>query len=397
MNGWVAGPLLVLLLWALALLAFAAPLRARWREPVFRHPLLVIESDDWGAGPLAQAEILDAIASTLRSFRDRAGRHPVMTLGIVLEAPDAERMKREGLAGYYGRGLDDAQYAPLRNAIESGVEAGVFARQLHGQSHYWPQTLMAAARTDTKVRAWLATSPPALTEDLPTPLQSRWIDASRLPSQPLDSHEIATAVADEATTHRRIFGASPEVAVPNTFVWNADVERAWKTAGVDVVITPGRRATSRDSAGGLAEIDRLMLTGDASDAGQCYLVRDVFFEPALGHPVQRLLDGLAERTRQGRACLAETHRFNFLQQFERSLEALRAAIASSLDAYPDLRFAASIEIARAIRRGDATLVESRLLPRLRAWLARLHEIPRFRRVALFTGLLIPIRLLEHAL
>src|SRR6516164_6321126 len=129
MNGWVAGPLLVLLLWALALLAFAAPLRARWREPVFRHPLLVIESDDWGAGPLAQAEILDAIASTLRSFRDRAGRHPVMTLGIVLEAPDAERMKREGLAGYYGRGLDDAQYAPLRNAIESGVEAGVFARQ----------------------------------------------------------------------------------------------------------------------------------------------------------------------------------------------------------------------------------------------------------------------------
>ena len=396
MNDWVAGPLLVLLLWAFVLLAFAGPLRARWREPVFRHPLLVFESDDWGAGPLAQAEILDAIASALRSFRDRAGRHPVMTLGIVLETPDTERMKRDSLAGYYGRGLEHAQYAPLRNAIKSGAAAGVFASQLHGQAHYWPPTLMAAARTDAKVRTWLETSP-ALTEDLPAPLQSRWIDASRLPSQPLDVHKIAAAIADEAKGHRRLFGTCPEVAVPNTFIWSADVERAWKTAGVDVVITPGRRATGRDAAGGLAEIDRLILTGDVSDAGQCYLVRDVFFEPALGHPVQRLVDGLAERTRQGRACLVETHRFNFLQQFERSLEALRAAIASSLDAYPDLRFAASIDIARAIRRGDAALVEDRLLPRLRAWLTRLHEIPRFRRAALFTGLLIPIRLLEHAL
>ena len=39
MNGWVVGPLLVLLLWVLVLSAFARPLRARWREPVFRHPL----------------------------------------------------------------------------------------------------------------------------------------------------------------------------------------------------------------------------------------------------------------------------------------------------------------------------------------------------------------------
>jgi hypothetical protein len=397
MNGWVAGLLLLLLLWALVLLAFARPLRARWREPVFRHPLLVIESDDWGAGPLVQAEILDSIAAALRSLRDHAGRHPVMTLGIVLEVPDTEWMTRENGADYRGRGLDDAQYAPLRSAIASGVAAGVFVPQLHGRAHYWPRALMAAARTDPKVRAWLAASPPALTEDLPTPLQSRWIDASRLPSQPLDPGEIATAIAEEAAAHRRIFGASPEVAVPNTFIWNSDVERAWKTVGVDVVITPGRRATSRDAAGDLAEIDRLMLTGDPSDAGQCYLVRDVFFEPVLGHPAQRMVDGLAARTRQGRVCLVETHRFNFLRELDRSLEALRAAIASSLAAHPELRFASSIEIARAIRRGDAALVDDRALPRIRAWLARLREIPRFRRAALFTGLLIPLRLLERVL
>ena len=49
---------LLLVLWAGVLLAFAGPLVARWREPVLRHPVLAIESDDWGAGPPAQAAAL---------------------------------------------------------------------------------------------------------------------------------------------------------------------------------------------------------------------------------------------------------------------------------------------------------------------------------------------------
>ena len=45
---------------------------------------------------------------------------------------------------------------------------------------------------------------------------------------PLDAAEIAAAAEEEAASYRRLFGASPEVAVPTTFVWNGDVERAWK-------------------------------------------------------------------------------------------------------------------------------------------------------------------------
>ena len=66
---------------------------------MFRHPLLVVESDDWGAGPLAQAEALDKIASVLQAFHDSTGRLAVMTLGLVFEVPDTERMARERLAG----------------------------------------------------------------------------------------------------------------------------------------------------------------------------------------------------------------------------------------------------------------------------------------------------------
>jgi hypothetical protein len=396
-NSALSVALLVPLLWALVLLAFARPLRARWREPVFRHPLLVIESDDWGAGPLAQEEALRNVAAVLQSFSDGAGRHPVMTLGIILEVPDTERMAGEGLATYRAQRLDDARFGPLRRVLQEGTEAAVFAPQLHGQCHYWPPALMAAARDDTGVRAWLTGPPMPQTENLPSHLQTRWVDASHLPSRALDAAQIAAAVEEEAATYQKILGGSPEVAVPTTFVWNRDVEDAWKKAGVDVVITPGQRATSRDAAGRPAGVDRRMLTGDVSDAGQCYLVRDVYFEPALGHSEQRLVDGLVERTRQGRACLVEMHRFNFLNQMDQTLKTLRAAIEASLDRYPDLRFTTPLELARAIGQHNHGLMETAFGTRLRAWLARLHEIPHFRGAARITGLAIPLRLLEHAL
>jgi len=256
---------------------------------------------------------------------------------------------------------------------------------------------MTAARSDADVRAWLTGVPLAPTEDLPAHLQSRWIEASQLPSHALDAIQIARAAEEEAASYRTLFGSWPEVAVPTTFIWNGEVEHAWKKGGVEVVITPGRRATGRDAAGELAEVDRRMLTGDSSDAGQCYLVRDIYCEPALGHSAQRLVDGLVERTRQGRACLVEMHRFNFLRQLDQSVKTLQAAMALSLDRYPNLRFATPLELARAIRQANPALLETRFAMRLRAWLARLHEVPRFGRAARITGLVVPLRLLERAL
>ena len=384
---------MLLVLWAAVLLAFAGPLAARWREPVLKFPVLIIESDDWGAGPGQQAAALRRLSGLLQRLRDRSGRPAVMTLGAVLEVPDGERIAAAGCAEYHALRLADTRFEAVRTAMTEGIEAGVFAPQLHGQCHYWPPALLAAARTDSAVRDWLTSPEPAATEALPSPLQSRWVDASRLPSRPLDPADIRQAAAREAADYAAIFGQAPAAAVATTFVWNDAVEAAWATAGVDVVITPGRRATCRNAAGQPACVDARMLTGEHSLAGQTYLVRDVYFEPALGHAPQRLVDGLLARTRQGRACLVETHRFNFLQAPDASLGALETALRDALAIHPDLRFAAPFELARAIRQRDPAWTETRLQPRLAAWRARLDEVPRFRRVARFTGLALPLALL----
>ena len=153
--------------------------------------------------------------------------------------------------------------------------------------------LMPAAHSDADVRGWLTGPRFPQTEDLPSHLQTRWVDASQLPSRPLDPAAdcdgggagggelskcyLAVAAgcrADDIRLERRR---------------RASLERApaWRWSS-----RPGGAPRAATRAGDLAGVDRRMLTGDLSDAGQCYLVRDVYCEPALGHSAQRLVDGL---------------------------------------------------------------------------------------------------------
>ncbi|ODU02986.1 MAG: hypothetical protein ABS89_05200 [Thiobacillus sp. SCN 63-1177] len=381
---------MVMLLWAGVLLAFAGPLVARWREPVLRHPVLIVESDDWGAGPLSQADALTRLSGLLQHIRDRNGRPAVMTLGVVLEVPDGARIAASRFTEYHALALADERFEAVRMAMQAGIEAGVFAPQLHGQCHYWPPALLAAAQSEAVVRDWLAAPEPAATEALPSPLQSRWVDASDLPSRALPTAAIEQAVAAETAMYRAVLGRLPQVAVATTFIWGEAVEAAWAQSGIDVVITPGQRATCRDAAGRPGCVDASMLSGERSRAGQTYLVRDVYFEPSLGHLPQRLADGLKARTRQGRACLAETHRFNFLQAADASLAALEAGLHAALAACPHVRFLTPLELAHAIEKRDPAWIEGRLRRRLAVWRIRLDEVPRFRRMARLSGLALPL-------
>src|SRR3569623_1085454 len=101
---------------------------------------------------------------------------------------------------YHALTRADERFEAVHMAMQAGIEAGVLAPQLHGQCHYWPPALLAAARKETAVSDWLAAPEPAATEALPSALQSRWVDASDLPSRALPTVAIEQAVAVETAT-----------------------------------------------------------------------------------------------------------------------------------------------------------------------------------------------------
>ncbi len=323
MQIWLGGIGLAWLLVQIALLfVYRHSLAAYWREPVLRYPVLVFESDDWGAGPLEQAQALDALRQILKGHRDQSGRYPVMTLGLILSIADTQAMRAAKQSAYIRITLDHVNFEPVLTALRTGISEGVFAPQLHGLEHYWPPAVMAAARADVQVAEWVKTDGIALSEDLPPRLQSRWIDAASLPSQPLSEAEIYAAVAEEVKVYMQILGSKPAIAVPTTFIWSDVVERAWAAHGVSCIITPGTRYESRDGQGRPSGNGKVILNGERGQGDVMYLVRNNYFEPKLGHRAEKGLDALASQTACGRPTLLETHRFNFLGNPAQSKAAL---------------------------------------------------------------------------
>lgn len=385
MNGFWLLPLVWLSIVSATLFYYRRDLWAMWKEPALRHPVMIIEGDDWGAGPVqAQAVALNRLTDILSRHQDQNGRHPVMTLALVLAVPDGEAISQDGQ--YHRLLLDDPLFVPVRQAIERGRAAGVFALQLHGMEHYWPAGLMAS--TDPSVMAWLIAEPPGMTERLPPHLQSRWVDASVLPSRPLDPSVVEAAVREETGLFQRLFGELPRVAVPPTFVWTEAVERAWAQAGVAFVVTPGLRSACRNATG-LPDCDSGPIYNNQPGHGVTYLVRDDYFEPERSHRAERGLSALAHKWGERRACLIETHRSNFIGDdavVTRSLAEVDRLYALALEHHPDLRFVSTEELGRALRDGNPDWVEKGFTARLAAWLSRARALKNYWRVARLTGL-----------
>jgi hypothetical protein len=367
------------------LLYYRRDLLAVWREPVVRYPVLVIESDDWGAGPVErQSAALEHLADLLARHRDETGRRPVVTLALVLAVPDGEAVARDGV--YRRRTLVEPAFAPVLEAIRSGHAAGVFALQLHGLEHFWPDSLMAAP--DPDVQTWLCAPAPATTEQLPSHLQSRWVDASVLPSRALEPMRVKAAVAEEVRVFEQTLGMRPRVVVPPTFVWTEAVERAWRSEGIAFVVTPGLRSSCRNAAG-VPDCDSPPLHNGQMAEGLTYLVRNDYFEPERGHRAERGLAALVHRFEQGRPCLLEMHRSNFIGDIARAQDAIteiERLYSLALKRVPTLRFLSTEELGRAMQDRDPAWIERRLRPRFAAWVSRVRAVPRFWRLARLSGL-----------
>lgn len=342
--------------------AYRPQLKTIWRQPAFKGPILVLESDDWGAGPLAQARALHSIADTLTRHRDGAARHPVMSVALVLAVPDGPAIQAGGI--HVRTELDAALFEPVLGALRVGVDRQVFSLQLHGHEHFWPASLAASA--DSAVADWLHQPPPVATEQLPSHLQSRWVDSTSLPSSPLSPAQIGAAVDEEVAAYRRIVGEQPAVVVPPTFVWTRDVERAWAAAGIEFVVTPGYRSTQRNAQGVPDGDEGPIVNGDRAGS-LTYLVRTDYFEPIRGRDAAYALRALCKAAAEGQPCILENHRDNFIfdaEQCRRSLAELDALCAGALQAQPDLRFLGTGELGRILRSRDPAWI-------VQAWRERL--------------------------
>jgi len=378
-------------------LLYQQPVLNAWREPVLRCPVLIFESDDWGPDiDGRQAGALLEIKKVLENFQDDKGRHPVMTLGMVLAIPDSQRMLEDDLQTYHRSLLSEASSKQMLDVIQQGIAKGVFSVQLHGMEHFWPNALMVALKNSPELQKWIAKDV-LKTEDLPSSLQSRWTDASSLPSTPHSDAHIKKAVSDEVAMFVSIFGSIPTVVVPPTFVWDERVEKAWGKENINVLVTPGRRYIARDGEGGLvvdanSQSSNAYYNGMKTLTKMTSIVRDNYFEPMLGHTADQSLAAIEEKKILGRPALLEMHRFNFTGEGEErvaSLDEIRRLLEKVMKSYPDVVFLSTEQLAAALESADPDLLEPSLKRKIHIVLLRFNRIIGLRKMLCLSGFIIP--------
>ena len=366
------------------LLVYGSEFKRLWLEPMLRYPVVIFESDDWGVGSDAQAVVLTELLAIFLQYHDQRQHHPVLTLGLVLAEPDIEKIKQKK-GKYYRRDLSDNKYNELVKSIKKGYEKGIFSLHLHGMEHFWPDSLMKSTGMND-VDDWLFNSKVLNTEKLPSYLQSRWCDTSTLPSTPLNKLEIEEAVAAEKTCFINVFAQEPKVVVPPTFVWTDYVISTYVSHNIRIFVTPGRQYTGRDVDGKLVSNNRTFYNGDIDKGNNAlYLVRDVYFEPDLGHKADNVLNDIINRSSFGRPALLEMHRFNFIKNRDISLDEVKSLLDLISNKLPATIFLSAEELADIYYSKNEDFLLLSVSGRFRVWLRRVRLFLSSKRLAKYTG------------
>ena len=352
------------------------------------HPVLVIESDDWGmtgvpsrqvyenlvsagvfpAGnpwyrdALETPEDLDRLYNVLSSVRDSRGTPAQLTANFIMSNPDPGRL----LSGEEPHACFDTlpesceenpDMRELKGKWEEGIKRGVFRPEYHGLYHLNVWRLAEALRdADPRLLEMLrhGARPAAMTAGTDRRLLSEhWGFPSARNGLEGRKRELLL-VQKGARAFQRLFGRPPSAAVASHCLWNRDTEWAWSKCGIRYVQSAHRMPAAR-RMGALIRPQAFCM-GAAGGYGLTYLGRNCRFEPSVfpEDTASRAVRQIIMAFETQRPAVVSMHRINFSGTVnpklrDRSLVGLKSVLNTVVEQYPDVRFSNTAELGRTLR------------------------------------------------
>lgn len=336
---------------------------------------VVIESDDWGSERITNRKALSALIDsgveacnnpfncldsleteddlsalfdTFSRFRDRNGKHPVITANSVMANPDFGKIKASGFTEYhYESALETYKKKPgcenSAKLIMEGMDAGLYHPQFHGREHLSVCKWMDELRAGNKV-LMKAFEEGIYGIDMDTELTSRDNFMAAFDSQNKEEVENFRTIIEEGTSmFKSVFGFSSKSFIAPCYIWPPDLEPILRENGISYFQgLPLQYAPEPE--GGYRQIFHYQ--GEKNKAGQRYFVRNCFFEPS----ESRRSDEVAEIIRRmkiiflwGKPAIIGSHRINFMGSLNEENRSVNLKLFSELmeailKIWPDVEF-----------------------------------------------------------
>jgi len=357
-----------------------------WRT---NRKIVVIESDDWGSirmpskevyekllkagikvdkchynkyDSLASEEDLQQLFETLRRYKDKNGKYPIITANTIVANPDFEEIKTSKYEKYFYEPFTKTlerypKHVQSFNLWQQGISEGIFIPQFHGREHLnvnrWLKVLQSSSRetlmafenklfglsttiTSEKRKSYLA----ALDFD----------DQSELIWQ-------KNMLKDGLELFEKVFGYPSKTYIATNYVWHPVIEEQLNHTSVVAFqggnshIIPGGKEKNRVIKHKL---------GEENAFGQTYLIRNAIFEPSENPNkdwVRSCLKEVEIAFMWHKPAIISAHRVNFIGYIDETnrtnnLQKLSLLLTTLLSKWPDIEFMSSNQLAEIIRIGN---------------------------------------------
>lgn len=351
-----------------------------WRT---NRKIVVFESDDWGSirmpsrhvyesllkrglgidklsfnkfDSLCSEQDLSALLDILTKFKDRNGKHPVITTNTIVANPDFEKIKRSNYQEYSFELFTETlkKYPKHQNSFElmkEGIEAGLLFPQFHGREHLnvrrW---LLALQNNNEKVRLAFENSFFDLSESGSIISENSFMDALSY-NNAEDLNYTKATLKEGLDLFERIFGFRSDSFIASCYIWAPEHE--------EVLVSGGVRFIQGSVYQKIPVPERLNkyifkrhYIGEKNSLGQTYLVRNCFFEPSENGDqlaIKNCLRGIEVAFNWGKPAIISTHRVNYIgsifpENRLNGLKALEALLNEIIKRFPDVEFFTTSEL-----------------------------------------------------
>lgn len=355
-----------------------------WRT---NRKLVVIESDDWGSIRMPSKEVyekclkagypvdkiaferydsllsqvdLELLFNLLTSFRDKNGKHPIITANCVVANPDFVKIKADNFNKYHYELITDTfKRYPCHynnfNLWQQGIAAKIFHPQFHGREHLNVNLFLNALRKkDKDVLFGFENEMPGCISLGPEIKGNSYVDATFYDSFE-GKNEILSILDEGLELFRKIFGYWSGSIIPTNYTWSPDFDQMIRDKRV--IFFQGIRKIREPIPGGEFKYHTIYL-GKKNKLGQLYLVRNVHFEPSLFRlkikdPVDQCLSDMQIAFKMHKPVVISSHRINYVgfideTNRDKTLKMLHQVLTTASKYWPDIEFITSDQLGRII-------------------------------------------------
>jgi hypothetical protein len=351
--------------------------------------IVVIESDDWGnvcipskeaydelrsAGirvdsdpyckfdGLATPEDLKQLFEVLTSYKDRNGRHPVITANSVMANPDFAKIQASNFLEYHYERFTDTlkknkQTASSFDLWEEGISKNIFLPQFHGREHLqiqdWLQSLQEGDKEVREAFRFGAFGIPVSGQSMGKRKDFR---AAFDCNSEEELRVIKKIIEEGLDLFEEIFHYRSHSFIAPCYTWSRNVESTLSSS--EVSLLQGIAFQKEPVLGQNRYKKRFNYLGKKNKWGQHYIVRNVFFEPTVIPAVdwvKRTLQRVKEAFDHNRPAIIGSHRVNFIgaryeANRDKNLQLLSAILDSILQQWPEVEFMSTAELGQIIEK-----------------------------------------------